>query len=65
MRSAREFAQIETTFDNIDGNLKKMQLIAIHLQYQQESMLKSVEAMGEIVEQTVALEKKFFPRNPE
>ncbi|RZC42018.1 AMP-binding and/or SMC N domain containing protein [Asbolus verrucosus] len=51
MHSARNFAVQEHLMDNSESNLKKMQLLCVHLGYQHDSMLKSAQQIEEVKEQ--------------
>ncbi|XP_023945992.1 uncharacterized protein LOC112051536 [Bicyclus anynana] len=51
MKSAREMAATEHLTEGSEENLKKMQLIAVHMGYQYENILKSAELLTEVSEQ--------------
>lgn len=57
MHSARNFALQEHAIENTDNNLKKLQLIATHLTYQQESIARSSNLMEEVKEQVQAMQR--------
>lgn len=57
MHSARNFAVQEQAMDNSENNLKKMQLLCLHLGYQHDSMLKSAQQLEEIKEQVCAMQR--------
>lgn len=57
MHSARNFAAQEQAMDNTENNLKKMQLLCVHLGYQQDSMIKSAMQLEEVKEQVCAMQR--------
>ncbi|KAJ8941725.1 hypothetical protein NQ318_023321 [Aromia moschata] len=57
MHSARNFAVQEQAMENAENNLKKMQLIAVHLGYQHDSITKSAQQLEEIKEQVCAMQR--------
>lgn len=57
MHSARNFAAQEQATENTENNLKKLQLLSIHLGYQQESMFKSAQQLEEVKEQVCAMQR--------
>ncbi|EFA07676.1 uncharacterized protein BORCS7 [Tribolium castaneum] len=57
MHSARNFAVQEHLMENSESNLKKMQLICVHLGYQHDSMLKSAQQIEEVKEQVCAMQR--------
>lgn len=57
MHSARNFAVQEQTVENSENNLKKMELLCVHLGYQHDSIIKSVQQLDEIKEQVCAMQR--------
>ena len=57
MHSARNFAVQEHLMENSESNLKKMQLLCVHLGYQHDSMLKSAQQIEEVKEQVCAMQR--------
>lgn len=57
MHSIRNSATQENAIENIDTNLKKMQLLSVHLGYQHDSMLQSVQQLEEVKEQVRAMQR--------
>ncbi|XP_046981033.1 BLOC-1-related complex subunit 7 [Schistocerca americana] len=57
MHAARNFALQEHSIDNSEANLRKLQLIAAHLGYQQESLMKSAMLVEEVKEQVRAMQR--------
>lgn len=57
MHSARNFAVQEQVTDNSENNIKKMQLLGVHLGYQLDSMLKSAQQLEEVKEQVCAMQR--------
>ncbi|CAH0556499.1 unnamed protein product [Brassicogethes aeneus] len=57
MHSARNFAALEQSMENTENNLKKMQLLCVHLGYQQDSMIKSATQLEEVKEQVCAMQR--------
>ncbi|KAG6465176.1 uncharacterized protein LOC115453635 [Manduca sexta] len=49
-KAAREMASTESQMENCEENLKKMQLIAVHIGYQFENIHKSALVLNEISE---------------
>ncbi|CAH2240249.1 uncharacterized protein LOC120626786 [Pararge aegeria] len=56
MKSAREMASTEHLTEGSEENLKKMQLIAVHMGYQYENILKSAQMLTEISEQVSTMQ---------
>lgn len=57
MHSARNFSVQEQTVENSENNLKKMELLCVHLGYQHDSIIKSVQQLDEIKEQVTAMQR--------
>lgn len=57
MHSARNFAVQEQQMENSEKNLKKMQLLAVHLGYQQNSIENSARQIEEVKEQICAMQR--------
>lgn len=57
MHSARNFAVQEQTMENSENNLKKMELLCVHLGYQHDSILKSGLQLEEVKEQVCAMQR--------
>uniref|UniRef100_U5EJS5 BLOC-1-related complex subunit 7 n=1 Tax=Corethrella appendiculata TaxID=1370023 RepID=U5EJS5_9DIPT len=57
MQSAKAFAQQESTMDNSLQNLKKMELIYQHMNYQYEAIQQSAEKLEYVKEQVNAMER--------
>lgn len=57
MHCARNFAAQEQTMDNSENNLKKLELLSIHLGYQHDSIIKSAQQLEEIKEQVCAMQR--------
>lgn len=57
MHSARNFAVQEQLMENTENNLKKMQLLCVHLGYQHDSLLKSAQQIDEVKEQVCAMQR--------
>lgn len=57
MHSARNFAVLEQTMENSENNLKKMELLCVHLGYQHDSIIKSVQQLEEVKEQVCAMQR--------
>ncbi|XP_063226796.1 BLOC-1-related complex subunit 7 isoform X1 [Bacillus rossius redtenbacheri] len=57
MHPIRNFALQEYAINNSESNLKKLQLIAAHLGYQHESLLKSSLLVEEVKEQVRAMQR--------
>lgn len=56
-KAARDMANTENQMQNSEENLKKMQLIAIHMGYQYENILKSAQMLTEVQEQLAAMKR--------
>ncbi|KOB79283.1 Uncharacterized protein OBRU01_00296 [Operophtera brumata] len=56
-KAARDVASTENQMQNSEENLKKMQLIAIHMGYQYENILKSAQVLTEVQEQLAAMKR--------
>ncbi|XP_068625049.1 BLOC-1-related complex subunit 7 [Battus philenor] len=56
-KAARDFAAVEYLMENSEQNLKKMQLIAVHIGYQYESIHKSAQMLSEISEQVASMQR--------
>lgn len=57
MHSARNFALQEHAIENTENNLKKLQLLCVHLNYQHDSILRSAQQMEEVKEQVRAMQR--------
>lgn len=57
MHSARNFAKQEHAVENSEANLKKLQLLCVHLGYQHDSMLRSAQQIEEVKEQVRAMQR--------
>ncbi|XP_045480953.1 uncharacterized protein LOC123685336 [Harmonia axyridis] len=57
MHSARNFAVHEQQMENSEKNLKKMQILAVHLGYQQDSIENSARQIEEVKEQICAMHR--------
>uniref|UniRef100_A0A1B6G409 BLOC-1-related complex subunit 7 n=1 Tax=Cuerna arida TaxID=1464854 RepID=A0A1B6G409_9HEMI len=57
MQSVRTLALQEHAIDNTENNIKKLQLIASHLAYQQESIARSCSMIEEVKEQAQAMQR--------
>ncbi|XP_022119085.1 uncharacterized protein LOC110995945 [Pieris rapae] len=57
MKAARDTACTEPLMESTEQNLKKMQLISVHMGYQFESIQKSAEIITEINEQVASLQR--------
>lgn len=57
MHSARNFAAQEQAMENSENNLKKMELLCVHLGYQHDSIIKSARQLEEIKEQVSAMQR--------
>uniref|UniRef100_A0A1B6L1Q6 BLOC-1-related complex subunit 7 n=1 Tax=Graphocephala atropunctata TaxID=36148 RepID=A0A1B6L1Q6_9HEMI len=57
MQSVRALALQEHTIDNTENNIKKLQYIASHLGYQQESIARSCSMIEEVKEQAQAMQR--------
>lgn len=57
MHSARNFAMQEHAIENSEANLKKLQLLSVHLGYQHDSMLRSAQQLEEVKEQVRAMQR--------
>lgn len=57
MHSARNFAVQEQAMENSENNLKKMELLCVHLGYQHDSIIKSAQQFEEIKEQVSAMQR--------
>lgn len=56
-RAAREFAATEHAMENSEENLKKMNLIGVHMGYQYENIHKSAQMLTEISEQVASMQR--------
>lgn len=57
MKAAREMASTENQMHNSEENLKKMQLITVHMGYQYENILKSAQMLTEVQEQLASMKR--------
>ncbi|XP_050498378.1 uncharacterized protein LOC126879415 [Diabrotica virgifera virgifera] len=57
MHSARNFAVQEQAMDNSENNLKKLQILCVHLDYQHDAMIKSAQQLEEVKEQVCAMQR--------
>lgn len=57
MHSARNFAAQEQAMENSENNLKKMELLCVHLGYQHDSIINSAQQLDEIKEQVSAMQR--------
>lgn len=57
IKSAREMAATEHLTEGSEENLKKMQLIAVHMGYQYDNILKSAQMLTEISEQVASMQR--------
>lgn len=57
MHSARGFVNQEHSINNTEENLRKLQLITVHLGYQEDAMLKSAQQLEEVKEQVRAMQR--------
>lgn len=57
MHSARNFALQEQTIENSENNLKKLQLLCVHLSYQHEAIARSAQQIEEVKEQVRAMQR--------
>lgn len=57
MHSARNFAMQEQAIENSESNLKKLQLLCVHLSYQQDSLIRSAQQIEEVKEQVRAMQR--------
>ncbi|CAG5055077.1 unnamed protein product [Parnassius apollo] len=56
-KAARDLAATENLMENSEENLKKMQLIAVHIGYQYENIQKSAQMLLEIREQVAKMQR--------
>ncbi|XP_013149454.1 PREDICTED: uncharacterized protein LOC106111843 [Papilio polytes] len=56
-KAARDMAAVEHIMENSEENLKKMQLIGIHIGYQFENIQKSAEMIVDINEQVQSIRR--------
>ncbi|XP_022818430.1 uncharacterized protein LOC111350940 [Spodoptera litura] len=56
-KAAREMASTEHQMETSEENLKKMQLIAVHMGYQFENIQKSAQMLTEIGEKVNAMQR--------
>ncbi|OWR50676.1 hypothetical protein KGM_213480 [Danaus plexippus plexippus] len=56
-RAARDMASTEHLMEGSEENLKKMQLIAVHMGYQYENILKSAQMIMEVGEQVSNMQR--------
>ncbi|CAG9124939.1 hypothetical protein JYU34_015275 [Plutella xylostella] len=56
-KAARDTAAMENLMQSSEENLKKMQLISVHMGYQYENIQKSVQMLTEISEQIEAMQR--------
>lgn len=57
MHAARNFAQQEHGLEMMESNLKKLALIANHLEYQMDSIDKSSAILEEVTEQVRSMQR--------
>lgn len=57
MHSARNFAQQEHGLEAAETNLKKLALVATHLEYQMESINRNSMVLEEVTEQVRAMQR--------
>lgn len=57
MHSARNFALQEHAIDNSEANLKKFQLLCVHLGYQHDSLIRSAQQIEEVKEQVRGMQR--------
>ncbi|XP_041981080.1 uncharacterized protein LOC121734538 [Aricia agestis] len=57
MKAARDIASTEHLMESSEENLKKMQLIAVHMGYQYENIQKSAEMVPEIIEKVNTMQR--------
>ncbi|VVD00021.1 uncharacterized protein LOC126967674 [Leptidea sinapis] len=57
MKAARDTAATEILMESSEQNLKKMQLISVHMGYQYESILKSAQVLNEVKEQVSSMHR--------
>ncbi|XP_026499394.1 uncharacterized protein LOC113403147 [Vanessa tameamea] len=56
-KAARDFAATEHLMEGSEENLKKMQLISVHMGYQYENIHKSAQMLTEINEQIAMMHR--------
>ncbi|KAL4716524.1 hypothetical protein ACJJTC_015952 [Scirpophaga incertulas] len=56
-KAAREFTAAEHMMESSEENLKKMQLISVHIGYQFENIHKSAQMLTQIQEQMAAMQR--------
>ncbi|XP_063387916.1 BLOC-1-related complex subunit 7 [Cydia fagiglandana] len=56
-KAAREFVAIENIMEGAEENLKKMNLIGVHMGYQFENIHKSAQVLAEINEQVASMQR--------
>lgn len=56
-KAARDMASTEHQMENSEENLKKMQLIAVHIGYQYENIHKSAQMLTDINEQIASMQR--------
>lgn len=56
-KAARDIASTENQMENSEENLKKMQLISVHIGYQFENIQKSAQLLTEISEQVMNMQR--------
>lgn len=57
MHSAKSFMQQEQVLDTAESNLKKLSLIATHLEYQLNAIDQSSAKLEEVTEQVRAMQR--------
>lgn len=57
MHAARNFAQQEHGLEIMESNLKKLALIATHLEYQMDSIDKNSVILEEVTEQVRSMQR--------
>lgn len=57
MHAARTFAQQEHGLEMMESNLKKLTLIATHLEYQMDSIDKNSTMLEEVTEQVRSMQR--------
>ncbi|XP_072377330.1 BLOC-1-related complex subunit 7 [Diabrotica undecimpunctata] len=57
MHSARNFAVQEQAMENSENNLKKLQILCVHLDHQHDAMIKSAQQLEEVKEQVCAMQR--------
>ncbi|XP_056648875.1 uncharacterized protein LOC130901685 [Diorhabda carinulata] len=57
MHSSRNFAVAEQAMENSENNLKKLQALCTHANYQYDSIKKSTRQLEEVKEQVCAMQR--------